>query len=256
MVFDLLKVGVTEQGELYGHYIILMLLSLLWISASYFLGSLNFSIIISKLVYKDDVRKHGSANAGSTNMQRTYGNKAGAMTLLCDMAKGLVSVLIARVLFGDNVAYLSGLLCVVGHCFPCYFKFKGGKGVATAAAVILALNPLVFALLALIFALLVLCTRYISLGSVLSAMLFPVFLDRYEKILANAGIEGEHGLSFAMMLSSIAIALIIVVRHKSNIKKLIEGKENKISFKSKGKKSEKYSPKEEKISLHNIDRDE
>lgn len=243
----------AENGKVTGAFIPLLLIGILWIAASYFLGSLNFSIIISKLIYHDDVRKHGSANAGSTNMQRTYGNKAGVLTLICDMAKGIVAVLIARVLFGENIAYLSGLACVLGHCFPCYFSFKGGKGVATAAAVILALNPLVFLFLILIFVLLVLATRYISLGSIIAAMLFPVALDRYYEILANAGASEFTSPTMVMTLCSILIAAIVVIRHHGNIKKLINKEENKISFKS--KKKDRYSSDNTgaKQSLHNID---
>lgn len=255
ILFNVFNVGVSGSS-VSGSFLPLLILAFLWIAAAYFIGSLNFSIIISRLVYHDDVRKHGSSNAGSTNMQRTYGNKAGVVTLICDMAKGIVAVLIARVLFGENVAYLSGLACMIGHCFPCYFSFKGGKGVATAAAVILALNPLVFLLLVAIFLILVLGSKYISLGSVMAGLLFPVILDRYYAVLAASTDLEYSSPTLAMTICSIAFAVIIIVRHRSNIKKLLNGTENKISLKGKKSKESRSDTPSEVKSLHNIDSEE
>lgn len=256
---DAFGVSVSDAGVVTSAGLIfLMLLALLWVVISYFLGSLNFSIIISKYKYHDDVRKHGSANAGTSNMQRTYGNKAGALTLICDIAKGIVAVLVARILFGENIAYLAGTLCIIGHCFPCFFSFKGGKGVATSIAVILALNPIVAVGLILVFAIIVLGTRYISLGSVIGAFLFPIFLDRYYVIFSPE----YDSPTFLMAICSIFIACLVFVRHWKNIKNLMSGKENKLSFKKKNKDYavDKDAPKDGEQptyrSLHNIEDEE
>ncbi len=261
ILFEAFGVTVRENGVLVdSRFIMFTVLALLWVAASYFIGSLNFSIIISKFKYHDDVRKHGSANAGSSNMQRTYGNKAGALTLMCDMAKGIVSVLTARVLFGENIAYLAGTMCIIGHCLPIFFSFRGGKGVATAFAVILTLNPLVALVLALVFAILVLGTKYISLGSIICAFLFPIFIDRYYSILKSAGVLKYGSPTLLMALCSIFIALFVVARHHKNIKNLLNGQENKLSFKKKeqGSPYSSSNTAEDKKSttyrsLHNID---
>ena len=152
--------------------VVLILLMLFCIAVPYLLGSVNFALVISKVFYHDDIRKYGSGNAGMTNMLRTYGKSAAAATLLCDMLKSVVSVLFGSFLLGTAFGgYLAGMFCVIGHIFPIFFKFKGGKGVATVAAMILTLDPLCFLILAVIFLLLVAATRYVSLGSVICMML-------------------------------------------------------------------------------------
>lgn len=234
--------------------ILLVSLSILWVTASYFIGSINFSIIISKHQYNDDIRKYGSKNAGTSNMQRVYGNKAAVLTFLGDAAKGFVCVFAARLLFGTNVAYLAGALCIIGHCFPVYFGFKGGKGVATAIAVVTTLCPPVGILLIIVFAILVLGTKYISLGSVIAALLFPVFLDRYYGILHATGIYDTGHPTALMVICSVIITLVVIIRHYNNIKKLLNGEENKLSL---GKKKKNGSESAEKPkSLHNIDEDD
>ena len=114
---------------------------------AYFLGSLNFAIIISKYKFHDDIRNYGSGNGGLTNMMRTYGKKAAAFTLLGDVMKAVVSVLLGMLIAGESGAYLAGFFCVFGHSFPIYYGFKGGKGVLTTAAMVLCLDPLVFLIL-------------------------------------------------------------------------------------------------------------
>ena len=143
----------------------------------YLLGSFNFGLIISRRKYHDDIRIHGSGNAGTTNMLRTYGPKAAALTLVGDMLKAALAVILGYLLvnnqavayneagrfigvFGDKPgAAVAGLFVVVGHMFPCFFRFRGGKGVATTGMVILLLNPIVFLILFGIFAIIVLCTK-------------------------------------------------------------------------------------------------
>ena len=206
---------------------VLILLMLLCIAVPYLLGSVNFALVISKVFYHDDIRKYGSGNAGMTNMLRTYGKGAAAATLLCDMLKSVVSVLFGSFLLGTAFGgYLAGMFCVIGHIFPIFFKFKGGKGVATVAAMILTLDPLCFLILAVIFLLLVAATRYVSLGSVICMMLYPIVTYK----------RATHGSIGFPVLFSFIVAALIIFMHRGNIERLRNHTENKISFsKKKGK---------------------
>ncbi|MCQ2425694.1 MAG: glycerol-3-phosphate 1-O-acyltransferase PlsY [Lachnospiraceae bacterium] len=200
-----------------GGIALLILAFLVPIAVGYFLGSLNFSLIISKKKFGEDVREHGSGNAGTTNMLRTYGKTAAVMTLLGDFMKAVVSALIGTVCFGMMGAHLAGLACIVGHAFPIYYHFKGGKGVACAAGMILAISPVTFLILFLFFAIIVGWTKYVSLGSIMCMLLYPVILDSVEP-------KG------AWMIVPILCTALVVWLHRENIKRLREGKENKISF--------------------------
>ena len=192
---------------------------------AYLLGSVNFGIIISKTKFKDDIRKHGSGNAGMTNMMRTYGKAAAGMTLFGDCMKAIIAVVIGTMLNGDMGGYVAGLFCIVGHVYPLYFKFKGGKGVATAAAMLLVLNPIVFAILLIIFVIIVGFTKYISLGSVMCMIVYPLILNRF---------MGEP--NYIITIISLLISVFILYLHKENIKRLLEGTESKFSFKKSDKK--------------------
>ena len=132
----------------------------------YFLGSINFGIIISKLFHGEDIREYGSGNAGMTNMLRTYGKRDAAITLIGDALKAVVAVILGRILFGISGGYVAGLTCILGHAFPCYYKFKGGKGVVVTAATIAVIDWRIFLVLLGIFILVVAFSKYISLGSV------------------------------------------------------------------------------------------
>ena len=191
----------------------------------YIIGSLNFAVIISKIFYKDDVRLHGSGNAGATNMLRTYGKKAGIATFVCDALKGAVSVLVSMLLMGQGGAYIAGLFCILGHIFPVFYKFRGGKGVVVAAITVLCLEPLVFLFLVLLFVFIVYWSRFISLGSIICAFFFP--------LLHNAFSQNKGFLSVTV---SVLIAAIVIVMHHSNIKRLMNRTENKLSFSRKEKK--------------------
>ncbi len=221
---------------------------------AYFVGSINFALVISKLVYHDDIRKYGSHNAGTTNMKRTFGVKAAVLTLVGDILKGVVVVLIPLFLISKSAAYLAGFCAILGHCFPAYFKFRGGKGVATAFAVITALDPLVGLLLLVVFVLIVLGTKYISVGSIMGALLFPVILDRLTRFLSN----DETPPTALMSVCALLITITIILMHHANIKRLMEGTENKFSLKKKstdGTSDEKKSGsgKKQPRSLHRID---
>ena len=207
---------------------LLVLCWILCIGISYLLGSLNFGLIISKYKFHDDIRKYGSGNAGMTNMLRTYGKAAAGMTLLGDSLKAAVSILIVgHFLCGTFGAYAAGLACIVGHVFPVFFGFKGGKGVVTTAVMVLCLNPLVFLILLIVFVGLVATTKYLSLGSVMCMLIYPYTLYKVDMLLKIPG--GPD------VLIAIVIAAFVIWLHRSNIKRLINGTENKFSLKSKKK---------------------
>ncbi len=205
------------------------------IAVGYFLGSLNFAIIISSKQYKQDIRNYGSNNAGMTNMMRTYGRKAAALTLIGDALKAVASCAVGYLALGQIGAYMAGLFCIVGHVFPIYYKFKGGKGVVTAGITILMCNPIVFLIVIAIFLIIVAFTRYISLGSVMAMLLYPLILDRIDRLIPflgkYEGVEGSVGVIFAIIMT-----VLIVFKHWSNIKRLLNGTESKFSFKKSVKK--------------------
>ena len=211
---------------------------LLIVAVSYLLGSINSAIIVSRVLYHDDIRKHGSGNAGLTNTLRTYGGRAAGLTLLGDVLKTVLAILFAGVLFGFNYVkgvstgegfcYVAGLFSVLGHIFPIYYKFKGGKGVLSTSAMVLVLCPGVFLLLFILFALIVFMSRYVSLGSICAAGLFPIVLHSYFLIVLKAQPFG------LITLSSIILAIMVILLHNENIKRIQARTERKLSFKKKG----------------------
>ncbi len=202
--------------------VITVLCYLVTIFAAYLLGSLNFAIIISGKQYRQDIRDFGSKNAGMTNMMRTYGKKAAGLTLLGDALKAMVSCLVGYALLGQMGSYIAGLFCIIGHMFPLYYRFKGGKGVVTAAVTVLMCNPFVFLILFVLFVVIVLCTKYISLGSVMCMLLYPILLDRIDRWLFG-------GAPYVWIAALMTV--LVVVKHWENIKRLSQGKESKFSFK-------------------------
>lgn len=198
---------------------------------AYLIGSINFSVIISKKVAGFDVREKGSGNAGSTNMLRSVGKGAAALTLLCDILKGVVAILIA-IGIGNIVkdadkgllVQIAGVAVVLGHIFPIFFGFKGGKGVATALGILLMTNWQI-GLICLVFALvLMVLTQMVSLGSCAAAVLFPVLT----LFIKEHYIVAEGGNYF---IYSVILAGIVLYNHRSNIKRMLNGTENKLSFK-------------------------
>lgn len=197
----------------------------------YALGSISFSVIFSKKFAGFDLREKGSGNAGSTNALRTAGKKVGAITLVCDILKGLVAILLA-ILIGnifkyENVAVLvqiAAIAAIIGHTFPIFFGFRGGKGVATSLGVLLLVNWKI-GLICLIFALILMAvTKIVSIGSIAAAILFPVLV----LFIGDSFIvEGNY------FIFSIILALLVIFNHRGNIKKLANGTENKLSFKKK-----------------------
>ena len=206
-------------------YIAVGVSMIICIAAGYLLGSINASIIISGKLFKDDIRRHGSGNAGMTNVMRTYGKKMAVITFAGDFLKAVVSTLIGRAFFGYYGALLAGFFCFLGHIFPCYYRFKGGKGVVTVAAMILMTDPLVCLILFALFVLIVWLTKYISAGSVICLLLYPVILNNlYTEFLGFP------------VLCAFAVGLLCAFAHRENLKRIFKGEENKFTFKVKDKK--------------------
>ena len=199
---------------------------------AYLLGSISFSVIFTKKLAGFDVREKGSKNAGSTNVLRTAGKKAAALTLICDILKGVIAVLIAY--FSGNLFNVSNsesailvqvaaVAAVIGHLFPIFFQFKGGKGVATSLGILLILNWKI-GLICLIFAIIIMAiTRMVSVGSILAAVLFPILTI----FIKDGYLVADENYT----VCAIIIALLVIFTHRGNIKRVIEGKENKLSFK-------------------------
>lgn len=202
---------------------------------AYCIGSINFSVIFSKKFAGFDVREKGSGNAGSTNMLRNVGKKAAALTLICDVLKGVVAISIAIILgniIGDInkeiLLQIAGVAVVIGHTFPIFFQFKGGKGVATSLGILLMSNWQI-GLICLVFALvLMILTKMVSLGSCGAAVLFPIltlFINENYTVLT----EGKSGNVY--FIYSVILAIIVLYNHRSNIKRILNGTENKVSLK-------------------------
>lgn len=201
---------------------------------SYLLGSLNFGVILSKSMKKEDVRDSGSGNAGTTNMMRTYGKMWGFLTIAGDILKVVLAIWIAFKIMPaeelkatlDNVSdypqvvlkSFAGLFAVLGHIFPCYFRFKGGKGVATSGGMVIVIDWRIALILLVIFALTILITKYVSLGSILMAIFYPVFIAIFYKDIVLVSI-------------ALVFTIIVVVAHRENVKRLFNHTENKIGSK-------------------------
>ena len=193
----------------------------------YLIGSINFSVILSRKLAGFDLREKGSKNAGTTNMLRTVGKKGAAMVLILDILKGVIAVLIARLISGDvNQAIacqIAAFAVVLGHTFPIFFEFRGGKGVATSIGVLLMLNWQI-GLICLVYGILmIVLTRMVSLGSITAAILFPVL---------TIFIRGHYiATGFNYIIFGVVMACFVLFNHRTNIKRLNEGTENRISFK-------------------------
>ena len=176
-----------------------------------------------------DIRKHGSGNAGTTNALRTLGWTAGVITFIGDCLKCVLAVVVVHLLFGqnENIALLSmyaGMGAVLGHNFPFYLKFKGGKGIAATAGLVLSTNPIMFLIVALIFAAIVLTTRYVSLGSILIMIVFVIEVVVYGQ---NGGFQLAQPQLYELYAVVVFLAGMAIYRHRANIKRLLTGTENK-----------------------------
>lgn len=200
-----------------------MLIYLIIIIIAYLLGNISTSYIVAKRLAGVDIRTQGSGNAGSTNVLRTLGKKAGALTFAGDVMKGLAAVSIARLIaYGVHMdqsvcAYLAVVAVVLGHNYPVFLGFKGGKGVATSLGSMLGMNPLVALMCLGFFIIIVAITKYVSLGSILGIGLSPIIM------LMNHNTKG--------VLVTLFLTLSVIITHKENVKRLLNGTERKIGEK-------------------------
>ena len=232
-----------EQVYLFLHqyYVELILLFVV----SYLIGSINFSIIVTKLKKTQDIRTVGSGNAGFTNVLRSIGVGPAIITFIGDFLKGLLAVYLSRMIIQANPsaetdvfilqysAYLSGLGCLLGHLYPCFFGFKGGKGILTSWAVTLLIDYRIFLIMIFIFLVLLVATKIVSIGSLAATVSYPVvtFIVTYFWDCSKV-----HNMTYVIMCTfiSLIVGFIVFYKHVPNLRRLINGTEKKISMKKKG----------------------
>ena len=203
------------------------LIDVAWIAipaVSYLLGSIPFGLLLGKLFGAADIRKEGSGNIGATNVARVAGPVAGILTLLLDTGKGALAVYLAMRFAGGAALWLmlAGFCALLGHCFPFWLRFRGGKGVATAAGVFLMLCPSAFLGAVILFVLVVIYSRFVSLGSISAAAAMPLLMYFLW--------APHHAPPYSITFGSLAAALLIIYKHDANIQRLVQGDEPKFSF--------------------------
>ena len=249
-MFDWLQFGVLSGVALPEPWMWAAIAITVSVIVPYLLGSINSAVLISRVFYGADIRTQGSGNGGLTNMHRVYGGKAALLVLLGDVLKVALSLLIVGIFFGmrygmltdavtgeaitgngfantfaaQPLLYVAGTVAILGHIFPIYFNFKGGKGVLCTAALVLIVSPLVFLTLFLVFLLLLAVTHYVSLSSMTVGLLYPFVLNRVPKLLCGGAFGG------IVPLLAIFIGLLILYCHRGNIVRLKEKRENKFYF--------------------------
>ena len=233
------KTTPAEEGEALlvgiGFFLVIVL--------SYLLGSVNWAIVVSRVFYHDDIRRHGSGNAGTTNVLRTYGKRAAIVTFLGDGLKGVLAIVLACLIFGFPIsgttlengfvaynihyihlitaAYLAAFFAMLGHIFPVFSKFRGGKGFATFLFTVMALNPIICLILIGIFVLIVSGTHFVSLGSIMTVAFYPILLGSFDSAISHYGIS---------VLFAFLMGVIGVWSHRANLKRLIARTESKTYF--------------------------
>lgn len=190
------------------------------ITMSYLIGSIPFSYLIPKWFNRVDIRKHGSGNTGTTNVFRTLGAKAGTLAFIGDFLKGTVPVLITIFNFQHQMAIWAALFAVIGHCYPVWLNFKGGKGVATSAGAVLMLMPQVFLALFFVQFILIFSTRIMSVASISSGLLIGI-------------LAWIIGYETPYIIFSLLLGAFVIYKHRDNIKRLLQGTENKLNFQKK-----------------------
>ncbi len=209
---------------------------------SYLLGSINSAIITVKLLKHEDIREHGSKNAGLTNTLRCYGKVPALFTLIGDLAKGVIAVLlsqlICRLFLGEDysgtyfidsqaVGYIAGFFAIIGHIFPLYYGFKGGKGVLVASSVLIVIDPLTFGIVIPFFLAAALITRYVSVASIASAVLYPIIT-----FCVNYFVRGDAAdKSLLYTCLTLGTSVLLIYMHRSNIARLKAGTENRFGKK-------------------------
>jgi glycerol-3-phosphate acyltransferase PlsY len=184
---------------------------------AYLVGAIPFGVVVGKLFYGIDVRQHGSGNVGTTNVFRVLGKKAGVVVLACDMLKGYIPAVIAAHFFNPWAATFIAAAPVVGHMFSVFLKGRGGKGVATGAGVVAALIPLAFLIILVVWLTLVVTTRYVSVASLVAAVLVPVFV-----------IASDHPLPY--QIAAVLVSIIVWWAHRGNIARLVHGTESRVKL--------------------------
>jgi glycerol-3-phosphate acyltransferase PlsY len=184
---------------------------------AYLVGAIPFGLVVGKLFYGVDVRRHGSGNVGTTNVFRVLGKKAGVAVLVCDMLKGFVPAALAATLFDPWFAIFIAAAPVVGHIYSIFLKGRGGKGIATGAGVVLALVPVVFAVCLVVWILLLVTTRYVSVASLTAAVLVPVLTIALREPLPYE-------------IAGVLVAVIVWWAHRGNIRRLLGGEEHRATL--------------------------
>lgn len=215
----------------------MLITAIVTVIAAYLLGSINFAVIFSNAFLKKDVRDMGSGNAGTTNVMRNAGFLPGALTFVCDALKGFVACYLGKIVFeyiltSTNAswaqpiygAYICGLVCMLGHVFPIFYQFKGGKGVATSVGIFAVCCPIAIVTGLAVFAIILLISKIVSLSSLAATLVVVVFSIIFYNDSASI---------LPQMILSIAMGIIVIVKHTDNIKRLLTGTENKIGSRRK-----------------------
>lgn len=210
--------NITNLSLLIKYYPILIFYIFVIILLSYLLGSIPFGLILSKILKKGDLRKIGSGNIGATNAMRAGGFKLAFLVWLFDMLKAFIAVKIGIYFLGIYWGGICGVLAILGHMFPLWLKFKGGKGVSCMFGVILAINPIYFLILALTWILSVIITSYSSLSAILCFFVLPIL-----------GFFKDFKIGVLFLI----ISILCLIKHKDNIKRLLKGTESKVNWKKK-----------------------
>ena len=218
--------------------------------AAYLLGSISFAVIFTKLFIGRDIRDFGSGNAGATNVFRSVGIRAGICTFVCDFSKGAAAILLGRLIFkafapaglandaemSQLGACIAGLFALLGHIYPVFFGFRGGKGILTAGGIIFVISWQTLLMLLLIFAVIFLLTRIVSVGSIAVAVAYPILTTIYN--IRNYSADPLNSSRYGVIMQiavSVIMAAIVIYMHRSNIRRLMNGTESKMVFKRLGK---------------------
>ena len=186
-------------------------------AAGYLLGSVSTSVLLSKLAFRRDVRAEGSGNAGATNVARVFGMWAGIATLLADVGKTVLAILLGQWLAGDMGLCIAGIACILGHCWPVYFHFRGGKGVSVGAAIGLMIDWRVFVIIFIVFFVTFALCQIVSVCSIASAVALPVAACLL-------------GVTAPKLVLAIVTGVLVIFMHRGNIQRLLSGTENKFSL--------------------------
>lgn len=210
---------------------------------SYLLGSANSAIIVVKLLKHQDIRDYGSKNAGLTNTLRVYGKFPALLTLIGDLAKGIIAVLLSILIFNliigadgfdrQIVGYVSGFAAILGHIFPIYYGFKGGKGVLVASSILIVIDPITFCIVIPFFALILFITRYVSVASISAAVAYPIITFCTHYFIENVPVN----LCILHTLLVSLTSILLIYMHRTNIKRLMNGTENKFGQKKKAEEN-------------------